>query len=71
MRRPRLDLHLWGWPLGLGLLTLVGLLSALIGDGLFWLMLCWAALAVPIAVIIHYSGPALARWATGGERSRR
>ena len=31
MSRPLL--HLWGWPLALGLLTIVGLLSALLGDG--------------------------------------
>ena len=31
MSRPLL--HLWGWPIALGLLTIVGLLSALLGDG--------------------------------------
>lgn len=28
-------LRLWGWPISLGLLTLVGLIAALVGDGWF------------------------------------
>jgi hypothetical protein len=44
----------WGWPIGLAVLTLFGLLSALIGDGGIWWWLSWAALAVPLLVIAHH-----------------
>ncbi|MBU0601951.1 MAG: hypothetical protein KKD25_06070 [Gammaproteobacteria bacterium] len=37
------------WPLVLALVTLCGLLSALLGDGV-WDVLSWCLLAVPVAV---------------------
>mgnify|MGYP003583954575 CR=1 FL=1 len=41
----------WRWPLVLAVLTLVGLLSALLGDGgPFWLM-SWIALSIPLLAI--------------------
>jgi len=42
-------MRLWGWPVGLALLSAVGLLSALLGDGA-WDALSWAALGLPVAV---------------------
>lgn len=41
----------WRWPLVLAVLTVIGLLSALLGEGgLFW-MLSWLALSVPLLVM--------------------
>jgi hypothetical protein len=39
----------WKWPLILGVATACGLLSALIGDGV-WDGLSWLALGAPVAV---------------------
>ena len=39
----------WGWPIALGVLSALGLLSALIGDGL-WDWASWLALGLPVAV---------------------
>lgn len=51
MNRPFLTL--WGWPIALGLLTVVGLLAALLGDGL-WDGVSAVALGVPVAVGAWY-----------------
>jgi len=42
-------MRLWGWPIGLAVLSAIGLLSALLGDGA-WDALSWAALALPVGV---------------------
>lgn len=47
--------HQWRWPIVLGLLTLAGLLLALVGEGMPWWPAAWAALAVPLAVGTWYS----------------
>ena len=39
------------WPLALAVLSLVGLVSALVGDGP-WDALSWVALGIPLAVIL-------------------
>ncbi|GBL57054.1 hypothetical protein NOX82_27885 [Pseudomonas citronellolis] len=39
------------WPLALAVLSLVGLISALVGDGP-WDALSWFALGVPLVVIL-------------------
>lgn len=39
--------RLWGWPLALGLLTAVGLVSALFSDGGVGDWLAWLTLGVP------------------------
>ncbi|MEM6537360.1 MAG: hypothetical protein AAF668_06480 [Pseudomonadota bacterium] len=44
-------LHKWGYPLTLGLLSLFGLVLALIGDGV-WDALSVAILAIPVAVCV-------------------
>lgn len=47
----RAFVRLWGAPLVLGVLTALGLMSALLGDGL-WDAVSWVALAVPVAVCL-------------------
>lgn len=42
--------EIFRWPLLLGVLTLLGLASALFGDD-GWDALSWAALAIPLAVL--------------------
>ena len=42
-------LSLWGMPILLGVLTLVGLVSALLGDGI-WDLVSAVALGAPVAV---------------------
>ncbi len=39
-------LALWGWPIALAVLSAVGLVGALVGDGL-WDWLGWIGLGVP------------------------
>ena len=47
-------MKLWGMPILLGLLTTVGLLSALLGDGI-WDIVSAFALGLPVAVGAWYS----------------
>lgn len=42
----------WPWPIALGLLTIFGLLSALLGQHGIWLALSWAALSIPLIVMV-------------------
>ena len=42
--------RLWGWPLVMGVLTTVGLISALFSDGGVGDMLAWITLGIPVAV---------------------
>jgi len=42
----------WRWPLGLAIVTLFGLLSALLGQGGAWWVLSWAALSTPLLTIV-------------------
>lgn len=51
MKRP--FLKLWGAPIALGLLTVVGLLAALLGDGV-WDAVSAVALGVPVAAGAWY-----------------
>lgn len=44
-------LAVWGWPLSLAILTLLGLISALIGGAGIWRWLSWISLAFPLLVI--------------------
>ncbi len=49
---PRLsNRRIWGMPILIGLLSAVGLLSALLGDGM-WDALSWLALAAPVVVTL-------------------
>jgi hypothetical protein len=51
--------QIWRWPALLALLTIFGLISALIGQTGFWWALSWIALAAPLAVIIWSGGRSL------------
>lgn len=46
-------MNIWRWPIALGLLSVVGLLSALLGDGI-WDALSWFTLGAPLAVIAFF-----------------
>lgn len=50
MKQPHSFWRMWGWPFMLGLLTTIGLISALFSDGGFGDMLAWFALGVPVVV---------------------
>lgn len=45
--------QIWLAPIVLGLITIVGLMSALLGDGV-WDWLSVVALAIPVLVIVWY-----------------
>ncbi len=47
--------RIWRWPLVLAVLTIFGLLSALLGQGGVWWILSWITLAAPLAVIVACS----------------
>lgn len=49
--------EIWRWPVVLAALTMVGLLSALLGQHGVWLGLSWTALSVPLAVILVFVAP--------------
>jgi len=48
----RPSVAIWPWPIALGLLTIFGLLSALLGQHGIWLPLSWAALSIPLIVTL-------------------
>ncbi|MBA5868517.1 MAG: hypothetical protein GDA68_00705 [Nitrospira sp. CR2.1] len=52
MTGPLSTRQIWGMPVALGVATAVGLLSALLGDGL-WDGVSWISLGWPIAVILR------------------
>ncbi len=54
MKPPHSFRRMWGWPIALGLLTTIGLISALFSDGGFGDMLAWFALGVPVVVCAWY-----------------
>ena len=45
---------IWGWPIALGVLTTIGLVSALFSDGGLGDMLAGVCLAIPAAVGLWY-----------------
>ncbi|CAM2898340.1 hypothetical protein CFR75_11020 [Komagataeibacter xylinus] len=49
---PRPSVAIWLWPIVLGLLTVFGLLSALLGQHGIWLALSWTALSIPLIVTV-------------------
>ncbi len=54
IRRRSTLLNQWGLPLGLALLTLFGLFSALLGQGGIWWALSWIALVLPLLVAFRH-----------------
>jgi hypothetical protein len=50
LRAPRRTLwQIFSWPLAIGVLSTIGLVAALVGDGV-WDSVSWLALFVPIAL---------------------
>ena len=47
-----LTARVWTWPIALGVTSVFGLLSALLGQGGVWWLFSWIALAAPLAVIL-------------------
>jgi hypothetical protein len=45
--------QIWGIPIVIGVASMVGLVSALLGNGV-WDVLSWVALSWPVAVILRY-----------------
>ncbi|MCG6204589.1 hypothetical protein LPW26_08080 [Rhodopseudomonas sp. HC1] len=45
-------LRIWRWPLALAALIAAGLAAALLGNDAIWRSLSWAALAVPLIIIV-------------------
>jgi len=54
--RVRTPIQVWCVPTALALISVVGLVGALLGDGL-WDALSWLALGVPLAVVAYFSRP--------------
>ncbi|MGJ7529421.1 hypothetical protein [Variovorax sp. GB1P17] len=46
--------RMWRWPIVLGLLTTVGLISALFSDGGLGDIFAWFALGVPVVVCVWF-----------------
>jgi hypothetical protein len=55
MSQLRSTWDVWRWPAALALLSVFGLLSALLGQGGVWWGLSWIALAVPLATIAWHA----------------
>ena len=51
---PNFIWRLWGWPIALGAMTAVGLVSALFSDGGLGDMLAWVTLGVPTFICFWY-----------------
>ncbi len=45
---------MWGWPIVLGMMTTVGLISALFSDGGFGDFIAWITLGIPVGVCVWY-----------------
>ena len=45
--------QIWAAPIVLGIVSAIGLVSALLGDGI-WDALSWAALTAPIAAVLWF-----------------
>ncbi len=47
-------LRMWGWPIVLGVLTTIGLITALFSDGGIGDMVAWVGLGIPVLVCAWY-----------------
>jgi hypothetical protein len=52
----------WLRPIVFAVVTVFGLLAALIGEGGIWWALSWLMLAVPLVMIVYYSISAMTIW---------
>lgn len=57
MKSPSAFRKVWGAPLLLSVLTLIGLLSALLGEHAVWKTAGWLSLAVPVATGLWLARP--------------
>jgi len=46
-------LKLWGMPIWMAVITLIGLILAILGTGL-WHILSWIALTIPVYIMIRH-----------------
>jgi hypothetical protein len=46
--------RIWRWPIGMAVLIVAGLLSALLGQTIPWRAAAWVALSVPLGVVVFY-----------------
>ncbi|WP_447741347.1 hypothetical protein [Variovorax boronicumulans] len=46
--------RMWGWPIALGVMTTVGLITALFSDGGLGDMVAWVGLGIPVLVCAWY-----------------
>ena len=53
MSIPQTTRQIWTAPIVLGIVSAIGLISALLGDGI-WDELSWVALIAPVAVILWF-----------------
>lgn len=63
MSAPLTTSQIWGAPVTLGGVSAVGLVAALVADGIADVV-SWIALAAPIAVAVRYTSPGI----RGGKR---
>lgn len=48
---PRSFRQIWGFPISIGIMTIIGLISSLVGKGI-WLWVSWIALTLPIVIAV-------------------
>jgi predicted cobalt transporter CbtA len=60
MTTPLTARQIWSMPLALAVVTAVGLMSALLGDG-FWDVLSWVSLVAPMIVILRCAASSRSR----------
>ncbi|MGD9850586.1 MAG: hypothetical protein AB7T38_04905 [Nitrospirales bacterium] len=56
MMTPLTGGQIWRWPLALAITSAIGLISALLEDGV-WDMVSWVTLSAPVAVILWHMWP--------------
>jgi hypothetical protein len=61
---------IWGVPIALAVLTIFGLLAALLGDGI-WRALAWLAIAIPVLVALRFGLRAVYSHLPAGNQSSR
>lgn len=62
MKHPHSFWRMWGWPIVLGLLTTLGLITALFSDGGLGDIVAWIGLGTPVVVSIWFG------WMRSGAR---
>jgi hypothetical protein len=63
-------INVWPIPILLGILTCVGLVAALVADGI-WDAVSWIGLGLPVAVVVWFVWLAPDRRAAGGREGRK